>query len=73
MSTANKLSIALLAGLSVAAFASDVLAQDSPQRDAAISKCTAAAHRQYPSDSGDNQEGRTAVYKACMTREGQRP
>jgi hypothetical protein len=65
--------LALLAGLSVTAFASQTLAQDSPQRDAAIAKCIGEAHKQYPGESLDNQNNRTSVYKTCMTREGQRP
>ena len=73
MRSANGLSLALLAGVSVAAFTLPALAQDSPQRDAAISKCIGEAHKQYPGESLDNQNNRTSVYKTCMTREGQRP
>ena len=65
--------LALLVGLSVTAFALPAVAQDTPQRDAAISKCIAEAHKQYPGESLDNQNNRTSVYKTCMTREGQRP
>ena len=65
--------LALLVGLSVTAFASQALAQDSPQRDAAIGKCVAEAHKQFPGDSMSTQSDRIAAYKACMTGEGQRP
>ena len=65
--------LALLVGLSVTAFASQALAQDNAKRDAAISKCVAEAHKQFPGESQDTQSGRTAAYKACMTKAGQRP
>ena len=69
----SKLLALLLTALSVTAFASQALAQDSAQRDAAIGKCIAEAHKQFPGQSMDTQSDRTAAYKACMTREGQRP
>ena len=65
--------LALLVGLSVATFASQALAQDSPQRDAAIGKCVAEAHKQFPGEGMSTQSDRIAAYKACMVREGQRP
>jgi hypothetical protein len=66
--------LALLVGLSVTGFAPQALAQDSPQRDAAIRKCIAQAHKEFPGDYSSALEGdRTAAYKACMTKEGQRP
>jgi hypothetical protein len=73
MNFANKTSLALLAGLSVAAFSSLAVAQDSATRDAAISKCVKQAQTQYPDDSITNQSARTAAYKACMAATGQNP
>ena len=70
---ATKICIALLFGLSVAGAASLASAQDTPQRDAAIGKCVAEAHKQFPGDGMSTQSDRIAAYKACMTREGQRP
>ena len=64
--------LALLIGISIASFASQVFAQDA-QRDAAIAKCIAEAHKQFPQESLQLQGDRIAAYKACMTREGQRP
>jgi hypothetical protein len=64
---------ALLAGLSIAGFASQVSAQDSPERDAAMARCIKAAQSQYPSDDNAAVAQRTAAYKACMTAAGQRP
>jgi hypothetical protein len=60
-------------GLSAAAFASHASAQDSPARDAAISKCVKQAQTQYPDDSITNQSSRTAAYKACMAAAGMNP
>jgi hypothetical protein len=65
--------LALLVGLSVTAFAPQALAQDA-QRDAAIRKCIAQAHKEFPGDYSQALEGdRAAAYAACMTKEGQRP
>ena len=65
--------LALLVGLSVTVFAAQAFAQDTAQRDAAIAKCVAEAHKQFPGESQDTQSDRTAAYKACMTKAGQRP
>jgi len=72
MST-GKLMLALLAGLSVAASASPASAQGGPQRDAAIEKCIAQAHQQWPGGDQEAHRQRVAVYKACMTAAGLAP
>ena len=64
--------LALMVGLSVTAFASQALAQMAA-RDAAIAKCVAVAHQQFPGDGMSTQSDRVAAYKACMTKEGQQP
>ena len=73
MSTANRLLVVFAVGLSAAAFASQVAAQDSKTRDAAISKCVKQAQTQYPDDSIANQQSRSDVYKACMATAGFAP
>jgi hypothetical protein len=71
--TASKVVIALMAGAFVAVFAAQAVAQDSPQRDAAISRCVRQAHLQYPDDTVDHNNNRTFAYKACMTNAGFNP
>ena len=73
MSTANRLFVAALVGLSVGVLASQVSAQDNPARDAAIARCIKAAHTQYPGDDGQQSQQRTFAYKACMTAAGFAP
>jgi hypothetical protein len=73
MKHANKLVVAFAVALSAAAFASQVSAQDSKARDAAISKCVKQAQTQYPDDSITNQQSRSDVYKACMSTAGFAP
>ena len=73
MSTANKLLVVFALALSAAAFASQVSAQDSKARDAAISKCVKQAQTQYPDDTTSNQTSRSDVYKACMATAGYNP
>ena len=73
MITANKLLVALAVGISAAAFASQVSAQDSKARDAAISKCVKQAQTQYPDDTTSNQTSRSDEYKACMATAGFNP
>jgi hypothetical protein len=73
MGIMSKLVLATLAGLFVANFGSQVLAQDSV-RDAAIHRCIIQAQREYPDATSDSaQRSRTASYKACMTAAGQAP
>jgi len=65
--------VALLFGFAVAVFGSDAGAQTevkAKDRDAAIEKCIARAHREYP-DPGEAEgirifRARAASYKACM-------
>src|SRR5262245_3041226 len=72
MKYANKLSLALLVGLSVAA-PSVASAQNMSRRDAAIRKCIQQAHAQYPRYYAGVGTDRTYLYKACMTNMGLRP
>jgi hypothetical protein len=68
MKITNMLSIALMAGLSVATWTSQASAAG---RDAAITKCIAKAHKEYPQN--DNRyygKTRTFVYSACMRAAG---
>jgi hypothetical protein len=69
--------VPLLFGLAVAGFVSDAGAQTekAKDRDAAIEKCIARAHREYP-DPGEADvifKARAAFYKACMAENGQAP
>jgi hypothetical protein len=73
MDKANRLLIALAFGLSVAAFASPVSAQDSAARDAAIAKCVKLAQSTYPEDGDEQGRNRTMLYKSCMTQAGFNP
>ena len=73
MKYTNKLILALLVGLSVAAFTSMASAQNMSKRDAAITQCIQEAHKQYPWDYQGVGQNRTYVYKACMFRMHQRP
>jgi hypothetical protein len=73
MRYANKLILALLVGLSVAAVTSVASAQNMSKRDAAITQCIQEAHTQYPYYYQGVGASRTYVYKACMFRMHQRP
>jgi hypothetical protein len=69
--------VALLFGLAVAGFVSDAGAQTekAKDRDAAIEKCIARAHREYP-DPAESEvifHARAASYRACMAENGQAP
>ena len=78
MNTKTGRHVALLFGLAAAGFVSDAGAQTevkAKERDAAIEKCIARAHREYP-DPGEAEvifRARTASYKACMAENGQAP
>ena len=65
--------VALLVGASIAAFASQALAQVTvtPERRAAIHKCIAEARSMYPGP--DQDANRTERYVACMGSAGQAP
>ena len=73
MKYANKLSLALLVGVSVAAFTSVASAQNMSKRDSAITKCIQEAHTQYPWNYVGVGTSRTYVYKACMYKMHHRP
>jgi len=49
-------------------------AQQGGARDAAIRRCIAEAHRQFPGEGGQSQDMQRAdVYKACMVNAGFQP
>jgi hypothetical protein len=73
MGSANKWLIALLAALFVAAFSTQAVAQDTPERDAAIARCVKQAQTAYPDDGDDQGRNRTMLYKSCMTSAGFNP
>jgi hypothetical protein len=74
MSVVSKNTIAsVIVGVSLAAFATQSFAQVSPQRRAAIIKCTKQAHMAYPDDDPTAHDGRYQAYEACMTTAGQLP
>ena len=73
MNHLGKVFVAILFGLSVAAFPSLASAQNMSKRDAAITQCIQEAHAQYPYDYQGVGQNRTYVYKACMFRMHQRP
>lgn len=65
---------AIVVGTTLAAFATQSIAQVTPQRRAAIIKCTKVAHLAYPDDDGPaSHQGRYSAYEACMTEAGQLP
>jgi hypothetical protein len=68
MNITNMVSFALISGLSVAPWTSQASAAG---RDAAIAKCTAKAHKQYPQEDNEHYgKSRTFVYKSCMFAAG---
>ena len=74
MASMRRSFIAIVAGLSVAAFAWQASAQqDERARDQAMAKCIKQAQTQYPLDADDQMNNRTALYKSCMTNAGFRP
>jgi hypothetical protein len=75
MRTTGKSFVVLAVGISVVVFSSQVNAQ-SARRTAAIERCMAKAHAQYPRidrASGGSGRNRTAVYTACMRAAGYPP
>jgi hypothetical protein len=75
MRTTGKSFVVLAVAISVVAVSSQVNAQ-SGGRNAAIQRCMAKAHAQYPRTdraSGGSGRERTAVYTACMYAAGYRP
>jgi hypothetical protein len=75
MKIASKLSIALLAGLSVAVWTSDASAQRPPGWAAAAAKCRAQVRAQYPTarESEGMRGARARAYQACIAGLGYRP
>jgi len=73
MGIMNRFLLAASIALSVGGFALQASAQMTPQRDAAIERCIAQAHQQWPGGSQEAHLQRVAVYKACMTAAGQNP
>jgi hypothetical protein len=73
MRVVSKLVITTLAGVVVANFMSQALAQDAV-RDGAIHKCIVEAQARFPNVSDDSsQRARTDVYRSCMRAAGQNP
>jgi hypothetical protein len=69
---------ALLFGLAMGGFVSAAGAQTDVRekdRDAAIEKCIARAHREYPDPAESDVlfRARAASYKACVAENGQAP
>jgi len=73
MRTIDTTIAAIFAALLVAAVASPASAQVTPQREAAIERCIAQAHQQWPGGDEEAHRQRVAAYKACMTAAGQNP
>jgi hypothetical protein len=74
MKIVSTLSVALLAGLSVAMWTPDASAQ-SPGWAAAAAKCRAQLRAQYPTarESEGMRSNRARGYRACMAGLGYRP
>jgi hypothetical protein len=78
MSVTRKFSLGLLGAFVAVMLASPQAATQTAQqgeaRDAAIRRCIAEAHRQYPGEGGQSQDMQRAdVYKACMVAAGYQP
>jgi len=73
MRTIDTTITAIFAAAFVGAFAAPASAQLTPQREAAIERCIAQAHQQWPGGDQEAHRQRVAVYKACMTAAGQNP
>ncbi len=73
MSLASKSLLGLVVGIFVAAWASQVAAQNQ-QRYAIVERCIAQAQKEWP-DAGqqDTHRQRTMSYEACMANAGQAP
>jgi hypothetical protein len=74
MKLVSMLSVALLAGLSVAIWTPDASAQ-SPGWAKAAAKCRAQARAQYPTarESEGMRNARARSYQACLAGMGYRP
>ena len=77
MHNPNKFLIALLLGFAAAGFVTYASAEGtttiSPERVAAIVKCTKQAHTRYPDESPEHHRGRYLAFEECMVAAGQRP
>jgi hypothetical protein len=75
MKIASTLSVALLAGLSVAMWSSHASAQQPAGWAAAAAKCRAQARAQYPTarESQGMRTSRARSYQACLAGLGYRP
>jgi len=78
MSMKRKFSLGLLGACLAVMLASPQAATQTAQqgqaRDAAIRRCIAEAHRQFPGEGGQSQDMQRAdVYKACMVNAGFQP
>ena len=76
MAVTNKLLVASLAAISVAAFASQASAQTqiSAHRATAIEKCTQEANAEYgPSGDTSMRRFNHDLYAACMADQGEAP
>ena len=79
MSMTRKFSLGLLGACVAVMLASPQAATQTAQqggaRDAAIRRCIAEAHRQYPEPGGGQSQDmqRADVYKACMVAAGFQP
>ncbi len=73
MSMTSKTIVALLAGISLVAFASQASAKTSAKRVAAIEKCTKVAMDRYPDANPRWHHGRYLAYEECMTNAGMVP
>jgi hypothetical protein len=74
MKIASALSIALIAGLSVATWTSQASAQPAGWA-AAAKKCRAEGRAQYPTarESESTRSNRAKAYRACLFTAGYRP
>jgi hypothetical protein len=76
MKIASTLSVALLAGLSIAMWTSYASAQQPAGWAAAAAKCRAQARAQYPKTSLSPEvlrSNRAHLYRACLFSAGYRP
>lgn len=71
MNDASRISVAILLGLSLGAFAS--LAEAKDTRDQAMAKCIEKAQAAYPFLFEGVGKSRASVYKACMKTAGYKP
>jgi hypothetical protein len=74
MNSLHRCIVTMLVSFSVFASASQVLAQSSAAREAAIHRCMLEAIKEYPRLGPDDSDlARTLVYKNCMSAAGFAP